>query len=152
MASAGVAIGAQYLMGTWIFSSEAVPWKTISKPSISGKEYFELGGTELGNINNWWGKIHDGVKNAFDGLGNNTTVNIHYGAGTDATQVLPGSKFLDASVYHDKLTEVVNEIDTLSLNNAQKAAFIKQLQDEPWKVDWTKWFTSDYLHGQSCAE
>ena len=152
VASAGVAIGAQYLMGTWIFSSEAVPWKTISKPSISGKEYFELGGTELGNINNWWGQIHDGVKNAFDGLGNNTTVNIHYGAGTDATQVLPGSKFLDASVYHDKLTEVVNEIDTLSLNNAQKAAFIKQLQDEPWKVDWTKWFTSDYLHGQRCAE
>ena len=152
VASAGVAIGAQYLMGTWIFSSEAVPWKTISKPSISGKEYFELGGTELGNINNWWGQIHDGVKNAFDGLGNNTTVNIHYGAGTDATQVLPGSKFLDASVYHDKLAEVVNEIDTLSLSNAQKAAFIKQLQDEPWKADWTKWFTSDYLHGQRCAE
>ena len=152
VASAGVAIGAQYLMGTWIFSSEAVPWKTISKPSISGKEYFELGGTELGNINNWWGQIHDGVKNAFDGLGNTTTVNIHYGAGTDATQVLPGSKFLDASVYHDKLAEVVNEIDTLSLSNAQKAAFIKQLQDEPWKADWTKWFTSDYLHGQRCAE
>ena len=152
VASAGVAIGAQYLMGTWIFSSEAVPWKTISKPSISGKEYFELGGTELGNINNWWGQIHDGVKDAFDGLGNNTTVNIHYGAGTDATQVLPGSKFLDASVYHDKLAEVVNEIDTLSLSNAQKAAFIKQLQDEPWKADWTKWFTSDYLHGQRCAE
>ena len=152
VASAGVAIGAQYLMGTWIFSSEAVPWKTISKPSISGKEYFELGGTELGNINNWWGQIHDGVKNAFDGLENNTTVNIHYGAGTDATQVLPGSKFFDANVYHDKLTEVVNEIDTLSLSNAQKAAFIKQLQDEPWKADWTKWFTSDYLHGQRCAE
>ena len=152
VASAGVAIGAQYLMGTWIFSSEAIPWKTISKPNISGKEYFELGGTELWNINNWGGQIHDGVKNAFDGLGNTTTVNIHYGAWTDATQVLPGSKFLDASVYHDKLTEVVNEIDTLSLNNAQKAAFIKQLQDEPWKADWTKWFTSDYLHGQRCAE
>ena len=151
-ASAGVAIGAQYLMGTWIFSGEAIPWKTISKPNISGKEYFELGGTELWNINNWGGQIHDGVKNAFDGLGNTTTVNIHYGAWTDATQVLPGSKFLDASVYHDKLTEVVNEIDTLSLNNAQKAAFIKQLQDEPWKADWTKWFTSDYLHGQRCAE
>ena len=151
-ASAGVAIGAQYLMGTWIFSSEAVPWKTISKPNISGKEYFELGGTELWNINNWGGQIHDGVKNAFDGLGNNATVNIHYGAWTDATQVLPGSKFLDASIYQDKLAEVVNEIDTLSLSNDQKAAFIKQLQDEPWKADWTKWFTSDYLHGQRCAE
>ena len=152
VASAGVAIGAQYLMGTWIFSSEAVPWKTISKPNISGKEYFELGGTELGNINNWGGQIHDGVKNAFDGLGNTTTVNIHYGAWTDATQVLPGSKFLDTSIYQDKLAEVVNEIDTLSLSNDQKAAFIKQLQDEPWKADWTKWFTSDYLHGQRCAE
>ena len=152
VASAGVAIGAQYLMGTWIFSSEAVPWKTISKPSISGKEYFELGGTELGNTDNWGGQIHDGVKNAFDGLGNTTTVNIHYGAWTDATQVLPGSKFLDASIYQDKLAEVVNEIDTLSLSNDQKAAFIKQLQDEPWKADWTKWFTSDYLHGQRCAE
>ena len=152
VASAGVAIGAQYLMGTGIFSQEAVPSRTISKPNISGKEYFELGGTELWNINNWGGQIHDGVKNAFDGLGNTTTVNIHYGAWTDATQVLPGSKFLDASVYHDKLTEVVNEIDTLSLNNAQKAAFIKQLQDEPWKADWTKWFTSDYLHGQRCAK
>ena len=151
-ASAGVAIGAQYLMGTWIFSGEAIPWKTISKPNISGKEYFELGGTELGNINNWGGQIHDGVKNAFDGLGNTTTVNIHYGAWTDATQVLPGSKFLDASIYQDKLAEVVNEIDTLSLSNDQKAAFIKQLQDEPWKADWTKWFTSDYLHGQRCAE
>ena len=151
-ASAGVAIGAQYLMGTWIFSGEAIPWKTISKPNISGKEYFELGGTELWNINNWGGQIHDGVKNAFDGLGNNATVNIHYGAWTDATQVLPGSKFLDASIYQDKLAEVINEIDTLSLSNAQKAAFIKQLQDEPWKADWTKWFTSDYLHGQRCAE
>ena len=144
--------GLQKMMGTGMYSQEAVPWSTISKPNISGKEYFELGGTELGNINNWGGQIHDGVKNAFDGLGNTTTVNIHYGAWTDATQVLPGSKFLDASVYHDKLTEVVNEIDTLSLNNAQKAAFIKQLQDEPWKADWTKWFTSDYLHGQRCAE
>ena len=144
--------GLQAMMGTGMYSQEAVPWSTISKPNISGKEYFELGGTELGNINNWGGQIHDGVKNAFDGLGNTTTVNIHYGAWTDATQVLPGSKFLDASVYHDKLTEVVNEIDTLSLNNAQKAAFIKQLQDEPWKADWTKWFTSDYLHGQRCAE
>jgi hypothetical protein len=45
---------------------------------------------------------------------------------------------LDASAYHDKLTEVVNEIDMLSLSNSQKAAFIKQLQDEPWKADWTK--------------
>ena len=152
VASAGVAIGAQYLMGTWIFSSEAITWKTISKPNISGKEYFELGGTELGNINNWGGQIHDGVKNAFDGLGNTTTVNIHYGAGTDATQVLPGSKFLDASVYHDKLTEVVNEIDMLSLTQPQKDAFIKQLEDQPWKVDWSKNFTSDYLHGQRCAE
>lgn len=71
-------------------------------------------------------------------MGNTTTVNIHYGAGTDATQVLPGSKFLDGSMYQDKLAEVVNEIDTLSLSNAQKAAFIKQLQDEPWKADWTK--------------
>ena len=71
-------------------------------------------------------------------MGNNATVNIHYGAGTDATQVLPGSKFLDTSIYQDKLAEVVNEIDTLSLSNAQKAAFIKQLQDEPWKADWTK--------------
>ena len=144
--------GLQKMMGTGMYSQEAVPWSTISKPNISGKEYFELGGTELGNINNWGGQIHDGVKNAFDGLGNNATVNIHYGAWTDATQVLPGSKFLDASVYHDKLTEVVNEINTLSLSNAQKAAFIKQLQDEPWKADWTKWFTSDYLHGQRCAE
>ena len=144
--------GLQAMMGTGMHSHEAVPWSTISKPNISGKEYFELGGTELWNINNWGGQIHDGVKNAFDGLGNTTTVNIHYGAWTDATQVLPGSKFLDASVYHDKLTEVVNEIDTLSLNNAQKAAFIKQLQDEPWKADWTKWFTSDYLHGQRCAK
>ena len=152
VASAGVAIGAQYLMGTGIFSQEAVPSRTISKPNISGKEYFELGGTELWNINNWGGQIHDGVKNAFDELGNNTTVNIHYGAWTDATQVLPGSKFLDASIYQDKLAEVVNEIDTLSLSNDQKAAFIKQLQDEPWKADWTKWFTSDYLHGQRCAE
>ena len=144
--------GLQKMMGTGMYSQEAVPWSTISKPNISGKEYFELGGTELGNINNWGGQIHDGVKNAFDGLGNNATVNIHYGAWTDATQVLPGSKFLDASIYQDKLAEVVNEIDTLSLSNAQKAAFIKQLQDEPWKADWTKWFTSDYLHGQRCAE
>jgi len=41
-------------------------------------------------------------------------------------------------MYQDKLAEVVNEIDTLSLSNDQKAAFIKQLQDEPWKADWTK--------------
>ena len=41
-------------------------------------------------------------------------------------------------MYQDKLAEVVNEIDTLSLSNAQKAAFIKQLEDQPWKVDWTK--------------
>ena len=151
-ASAGVAIGAQYLMGTWIFSSEAVPWSTISKPNISGKEYFGLGSSDLGNVNTWWGQIHDGVKNAFDGLGNNTTVNIHYGAGTDATQVLPGSKFLDASAYQDKITDVIREINTLPLSKDQKLAFIKQLHDEPWKVDWSKNFTSDYLHGHRCAE
>ena len=142
----------QWRMGTGMFSQEAVPWSTISKPNISGKEYFGLGGTTLGDTDNWGGQIHDGVKNAFDGLGNTTTVNIHYGAGTDATQVLPGSKFLDASVYHDKLTEVSNEIDTLSLTKPQKDAFIKQLEDQPWKVDWSKNFTSDYLHGQRCAE
>ena len=146
------ALGLQAVMGTGMFSQEAVPWSTISKPNISGKEYFGLGGTELGDTDNWGGQIHDGVKNALHGLGNTTTVNIHYGAGTDATQVLPGSKFLDASVYHDKLTEVSNEIDTLSLTDPQKTAFIKQLKDQPWKADWTKWFTSDYLHGQRCAK
>jgi len=59
---------------------------------------------------------------------------------------------LDASVYHDKLTEVSNEIDTLSLTDPQKTAFIKQLKDQPWKADWSKNFTSDYLHGQRCAK
>ena len=142
----------QWRMGTGMFSHEAVPWSTISKPNISGKEYFGLGGTELGDTDNWGGQIHDGVKNAFHGLADNTTVNIHYGAGTDATQVLPGSKFLDASVYHDKLREVSDEIKTLSLTDPQKTAFIKQLEDQPWKADWTKWFTSDYLHGQRCAK
>ena len=146
------ALGLQAMMGTGMFSQEAVPWSTISKPNISGKEYFGLGGTELGDTDNWGGQIHDGVKNALHGLGNTTTVNIHYGAGTDATQVLPGSKFLDASVYHDKLTEVSNEIDTLSLTDPQKTAFIKQLKDQPWKADWSKNFTSDYLHGQRCAK
>ena len=146
------ALGLQKMMGTGMFSQEAVPWSTISKPNISGKEYFGLGGTELGNTDNWGGQIHDGVKNALHGLGNTTTVNIHYGAGTDATQVLPGSKFLDASVYHDKLTEVSDKIKTLSLTDPQKTAFIKQLKDQPWKADWTKWFTSDYLHGQRCAK
>ena len=150
--SAGTAIGTQRIMGTGMFSQEAVPWSTISKPNISGKEYFGLGGTELGDTDNWGGQIHDGVKNAFHGLADNTTVNIHYGAGTDATQVLPGSKFLDASVYHDKLTEVSDKIKTLSLTDPQKTAFIKQLEDQPWKADWTKWFTSDYLHGQRCAK
>ena len=144
--------GLQKMMGTGMYSQEAVPWSTISKPNISGKEYFGLGGTELGDTDNWGGQIYDGVKNAFGKLENNATVNIHYGAGTDATQVLPGSKFLDASVYHDKLTEVSNEIDTLSLTKPQKDAFIKQLEDQPWKADWTKWFTSDYLHGQRCAK
>ena len=151
-ASFASALGLQAMMGTGMFSQEAVPWSTISKPNISGKEYFGLGGTELGNTDNWGGQIHDGVKNALHGLGNTTTVNIHYGAGTDATQVLPGSKFLDASVYHDKLTEVSNEIDTLSLTDPQKTAFIKQLKDQPWKADWSKNFTSDYLHGQRCAK
>ena len=151
-ASFASALGLQAMMGTGMFSQEAVPWSTISKPNISGKEYFGLGGTELGDTDNWGGQIHDGVKNALHGLGNTTTVNIHYGAGTDATQVLPGSKFLDASVYHDKLTEVSNEIDTLSLTDPQKTAFIKQLKDQPWKADWSKNFTSDYLHGQRCAK
>ena len=144
--------GLQAMMGTGMYSQEAVPWSTISKPNISGKEYFGLGGTELGNTDNWGGQIYDGVKNAFGKLENNATVNIHYGAGTDATQVLPGSKFLDASIYQDKLEKVVNEIDTLSLTDPQKTAFIKQLKDQPWKVDWSKNFTSDYLHGQRCAK
>ena len=152
VASLVAATVTQWRMGTGMFSQEAVPWSTISKPNISGKEYFGLGGTTLGDTDNWGGQIHDGVKNAFHGLGNTTTVNIHYGAGTDATQVLPGSKFLDASVYHDKLTEVSDEIKTLSLTDPQKTAFIKQLEDQPWKADWTKWFTSDYLHGQRCAK
>ncbi len=150
--SAGTAIGTQRIMGTGMFSHEAVPWSTISKPNISGKEYFGLGSSDLGNVNTWWGQIHDGVKNAFDGLGDNATVNIHYGAGTDATQVLPWSKLLDTSAYQDKITDVIREIDTLPLSKDQKLAFIKQLHDEPWKVDWSKNFTSDYLHGHRCAE
>ena len=142
----------QWRMGTGMFSHEAVPWSTISKPNISGKEYFGLGGTELGDTDNWGGQIHDGVKNAFHGLADNATVNIHYGAGTDATQVLPWSKLLDTSAYQDKITDVIREIDTLPLSKDQKLAFIKQLHDEPWKVDWSKNFTSDYLHGQRCAK
>ena len=55
-------------------------------------------------------------------------------------------------MYHDKLTEVSDKIKTLSLTLPQKTAFIKQLEDQPWKVDWSKNFTSDYLHGQRCAE
>ena len=145
--------GLQAMMGTGMYSQEAVPWSTISKPNISGKEYFGLGSSDLGNVNTWWGQIHDGVKNAFDGLGDNATVNIHYGAGTDATQVLPWSKLLDTSAYQDKITDVIREIDTLPLSKDQKLAFIKQLHDEPWKVEWnSKVFTSDILHGQRCAE
>ena len=151
--SAGTAIGTQYIMGTGIFSHEAVPWSTISKPNISGKEYFGLGSSDLGNVNTWWGQIHDGVKNAFDGLGDNATVNIHYGAGTDATQVLPWSKLLDTSAYQAKIADIIKEIDTLNLSKDQKLAFIKQFHDEPWKVEWnSKVFTSDILHGQRCAE
>ena len=143
----------QWIMGTGMFSHEAVPWSTISKPNISGKEYFGLGSSDLGNVNTWWGQIHDGVKNAFDGLGDNATVNIHYGAGTDATQVLPWSKLLDTSAYHAKVADIIKEIDTLNLSKDQKLAFIKQLHDEPWKVEWnSKVFTSDILHGQRCAE
>ena len=145
--------GLQAMMGTGMFSHEAVPWSTISKPNISGKEYFGLGSSDLGNVNTWWGQIHDGVKNAFDGLGDNATVNIHYGAGTDATQVLPWSKLLDTSAYQAKVADIIKEIDTLNLSKDQKLAFIKQLHDEPWKVEWdSKVFTSDILHGQRCAE
>ena len=151
--SAGTAIGTQRIMGTGMFSHEAVPWSTISKPNISGKEYFGLGSSDLGNVNTWWGQIHDGVKNAFDGLGDNATVNIHYGAGTDATQVLPWSKLLDTSAYQAKIADIIKEIDTLNLSKDQKLAFIKQFHDEPWKVEWnSKVFTSDILHGQRCAE
>ena len=151
--SAGTAIGTQRIMGTGMFSHEAVPWSTISKPNISGKEYFGLGSSDLGNVNTWWGQIHDGVKNAFDGLGDNATVNIHYGAGTDATQVLPWSKLLDTSAYQAKIADIIKEIDMLNLSKDQKLAFIKQLHDEPWKVEWnSKVFTSDILHGQRCAE
>ena len=145
--------GLQAMMGTGMYSQEAVPWSTISKPNISGKEYFGLGSSDLGNVNTWWGQIHDGVKNAFDGLGDNATVNIHYGAGTDATQVLPWSKLLDTSAYQAKIADIIKEIDTLNLSKDQKLAFIKQLHDEPWKVEWdSKVFTSDILHGQRCAE
>ena len=145
--------GLQAMMGTGMYSQEAVPWSTISKPNISGKEYFGLGNSDLGNVNTWWGQIHDGVKNAFDGLGDNATVNIHYGAGTDATQVLPWSKLLDTSAYQAKIADIIKEIDTLNLSKDQKLAFIKQLHDEPWKVEWdSKVFTSDILHGQRCAE
>ena len=145
--------GLQAMMGTGMFSHEAVPWSTISKPNITGKEYFGLGSSDLGNVNTWWGQIHDGVKNAFDGLGDNATVNIHYGAGTDATQVLPWSKLLDTSAYQAKIADIIKEIDTLNLSKDQKLAFIKQFHDEPWKVEWnSKVFTSDILHGQRCAE
>ena len=145
--------GLQAMMGTGMYSQEAVPWSTISKPNISGKEYFGLGGTELGNTDNWGGQIYDGVKNAFGKLENNATVNIHYGAGTDATQVLPWSKLLDTSAYQAKIADIIKEIDTLNLSKDQKLAFIKQLHDEPWKVEWnSKVFTSDILHGQRCAE
>ena len=151
--SAGTAIGTQRIMGTGMFSHEAVPWSTISKPNITGKEYFGLGSSDLGNVNTWWGQIHDGVKNAFNGLGDNTTVNIHYGAGTDATQVLPWSKLLDTSAYQAKIADIIKEIDMLNLSKDQKLAFIKQFHDEPWKVEWnSKVFTSDILHGQRCAE
>ena len=143
----------QWIMGTGMFSQEAVPWSTISKPNITGKEYFGLGSSDLGNVNTWWGQIHDGVKNAFNGLGDNATVNIHYGAGTDATQVLPWSKLLDTSAYQAKVADIIKEIDTLNLSKDQKLAFIKQLHDEPWKVEWnSKVFTSNILHGQRCAE
>ena len=145
--------GLQAMMGTGMYSQEAVPWSTISKPNISGKEYFGLGSSDLGNVNTWWGQIHDGVKNAFDGLGDNATVNIHYGAGTDATQVLPWSKLLDTSAYQAKIADIIKEIDMLNLSKDQKLAFIKQFHDEPWKVEWnSKVFTSDILHGQRCAE
>ena len=151
--SAGTAIGTQRIMGTGMFSQEAVPWSTISKPNITGKEYFGLGSSDLGNVNTWWGQIHDGVKNAFNGLGDNATVNIHYGAGTDATQVLPWSKLLDTSAYQAKIADIIKEIDMLNLSKDQKLAFIKQFHDEPWKVEWnSKVFTSDILHGQRCAE
>lgn len=146
--SAGTAIGMQYAMGTGIFSTESTLQTINSTSQASGNANFNLGSHQLTEGN----QIQQTVADQFSGLSDKASVVANYGAGTDATLARAGSAILSPEAYQSKLDLITEQIKNLALSPDQKAAFIKELTEQPWTADRAKSFTTDYLQGERCAE
>lgn len=146
--SAGTAIGMQYAMGTGIFSTESTLQTINSTSQASGNANFNLGSHQLTEGN----QIQQTVADQFSRLSDKANVVANYGAGTDATLARAGSAILSPEAYQAKLDLITEQIKNLTLSPDQKAAFIKELTEQPWTADRAKSFTTDYLQGERCAE
>ncbi|MFZ2151117.1 MAG: hypothetical protein WAZ12_05325 [Candidatus Absconditicoccaceae bacterium] len=150
VASAGMSLGMQYLMGTGVFSEKVIPGTTTGTGT---SEHFNPGKHNLldtGTSNS----IHDTAQSISSNpnINSSSIIDINYGAGTDATAVIPGR--LTQSVYDTKINEVINNINSMKgLNTAIRDQLIDHVKSEPRKSSRaTSNFTNDFLHGMRCAE
>lgn len=147
--SAGTALWLQALMWTGAFASDATIQHSEVARNLATSDQFWLWSHELINGNQIQHSVAEQFKNLTDA---GDKVIIHYGSGTDATLVKAGSLLNDPSAYQAKLQSVADQIQNLHLTAGQKSAFLNELTNKSWELDWSKAFTNDYLQGDRCAE
>jgi len=148
--SAGMSIGMQYLMWTWVFAKwePGTPGAAFTEWA---KENFELWKHNLldiwtqNNIYNTWTDVLNDPR-----LVAGSEINVAFWAGTDATAVIPWN--LTSADYSTKLTEVISNIKSMWLSPDMEKQFIDVINAEPWKAGWSANFTNDTLHGMRSAE
>ncbi len=148
--SAGMSIGMQYLMWTWVFA-KGEPWTPGTTFTEWAKENFELWKHNLldtwtqNNIYNTWTDVLKDPR-----LVAGSEINIAFWAGTDATAVIPWN--LTAADYSTKLAEVISNIKSMWLSSDMEKQFIDVINAKPWEAGWSANFTNDALHGMRSAE
>lgn len=143
--SAGTAIGMQYITHSWVFAwkwTEAVAWYN-STNSIS--DNFELWKHEL--LDTWTrNEIYNGTKNALSGAPEGSTLNIHYGAWTDATGFINTPPTLTDLT--TKIQTVSDNINWMSgLTAWDKATFLKEVANLSWG-QWTNGVLQNMRHAE----
>lgn len=141
VASAGMALGMQYLLWTWVFAKDT-PGTIWSTTSYSGwTDTFNLWSAEITN-----GNVYSSTGSAISWSPNWSSVLYTYWVWTDWTQVIPGH--LTSTDLSTKIADVTTNINSMTgLSATQKSSAIAELS----RLSYTG-FTNDNLAAMRAAE
>lgn len=153
--SAGMSLGMQYLMWTWVFSKDPIPW---SMAWLWSSEEFNLWKHEL--LDTWTRNNIYATSNTISsnpGVTPLSTLDVTYWAWTDATWVLPWR--LTPTDYATKFSTVYSNINSMpGLDSWVKTDILSHLSSRSREANRqattgvSSGFTNDALHGMRCLE